>query len=237
MKQTMQKITTWLMVVLFSVALLSPVAMAHADSEGSESEVETTSATPTPESSTKRSKVRSVEHSAEEAREAVKEKIESNREKAKSAIEELKTKASGKSAEARQKACDARKSSMETIMNNAGRFAAKYKERFDMVFERAITFKEENALEVADYDSLIAAANNAGESVDAAVSALTDMEVTIDCTDPDSVATSLSAYKQGVEEARASLKTYRDAIKDVLKAIKAAAETEQSTDDTNETTN
>lgn len=237
MKQMMQKLTTWLMVAVFSVALLSPVAIAHADSEGAEAESITTSVTPTPETSTNRSKVRSLEHSAEEAREAAKQKIESNKEKAKSAVEELKAKASGKSAEARQKACDARKSSMETIMNNAGRFATKYKERFDTVFERAMSFKEENVLVVADYDSLVEAANTAGESVDAAVAALTDMEVTIDCTDPDSVATSLSTYKQGVVEARTALKSYRDAIKDVLKAVKTAAESEQSTDDTNETTN
>lgn len=131
----------------------------------------------------------------------------------------------------RQKACEARKSSLTTRMANAVTQANKHKAVFDKIYSRVKTFHDTKNLNVPDYDTLTANVDKAQADAAASITALGQLDVSIDCTS-QTVADSVSAFQQAVKSSRDSLKTYRASITDLIKALKGASTSTDKTTDT-----
>jgi chromosome segregation ATPase len=150
------------------------------------------------------------------------------RTQAKGELAEKKTKVKTQTQEKRQKSCEARKDSLTKRMDNRVTQAKKHKAVFDKIYARVKTFHDTKQLNVTNYDTLVAAADTAQANAQASIDALQSLDVSVDCTSQN-VADSVSAFQQAVKSTRDSLKTYRSAITDVIKAVKTAAGTTEPT--------
>jgi hypothetical protein len=182
-----------------------------------------------------------VETETEPATEQEVHKSETLREQFKqTAKAQVQTKAEDKSkthtAEQRQKACTARKANLTNRMNNAVAAAQRHKDNFDKIYAKVKTFHDSKNLNTPNYDALVAAADAAGSDSVSKIAALKALDITVDCTQTDSLATNISAFQTAVKSTRDSLKDYRKAIVSLITALHDGNKT---TDDssTNSTTN
>ena len=136
----------------------------------------------------------------------------------------------------RQKSCEARKAGLIRRMSNAVAAAQRHKDVFDKIYTKVKDFHDTKNLNVSNYDSLVASVHAAQNDAAAKVAALKGLEVTVDCTQVDSLANSVSAFKQAVGASRDSLKDYRKALVALVSALHGASTAQSSTDD-NSTTN
>lgn len=157
--------------------------------------------------------------------------------KAKSQLQ-AKEHASTRSLAVRQKSCEARKTGLTTRMNNAVTAAQRHKEVFDKIYTKVKDFHDTKNLNVSNYDSLTSAVDSAQSDAAAKVAALKGLDVTVDCTQVDSLANSVSAFREAVSASRDSLKDYRKALVALVSALHGASTAQNSTDDstTNNTT-
>ncbi len=153
-------------------------------------------------------------------REAAEQKAKQAREKAQEELETKKSEAKERTTEVRTKACETRKSAVDKRLSNRVDSAKKHKATFDGVLERVDAFVAKRNLNVdsltTQRDAITAAATATSESV-------TELESLIngvDCSNPDSVASSLTNIKSQVEVVRENLKEYRSAIKEYMQAVK-----------------
>jgi hypothetical protein len=130
--------------------------------------------------------------------------------------------ASHKTEADRQKSCAARKNSLTKRMANSVAQAKKHKAVFDKIFVRVKDFHDTKKLNVPNYDALVAVADTASANAQSSIDALQSLDVSVDCTS-QTVATSVSAFQQSVKNTRDSLKAYRAAIVDLIKAVKGAS--------------
>jgi hypothetical protein len=203
------------------------IAMARGDSSGSgsssdnsisnsvsNSTAETESQTSTsPQTSTE------TEKHAKDLVEKFKKTVQEQKDTSKTDVRQ-------KSTEARQKSCEARKNSLQTRMQNKVAAATKHKEVFDKIFLKVKTFHDQKALNTPNYDQLVAAAEAAQTEVANQISALSSLDVSIDCTQVN-VADSVSAFRESLKSTRQALKAYQTAIKDLVVAVHQSNETNQ----------
>jgi chromosome segregation ATPase len=136
---------------------------------------------------------------------------------------EHKDKAQTKTKEQKQKSCEARKTNLTKRMNNAVTAAQRHKAVFDKIYTRVQKFHDTKNLDVANYDTLKAAADTA--QLDAAdhIAALQSLDVTVDCTQTDSLATNISAFQASLKSTRDSLKSYRKSLVSLITALHGAS--------------
>ncbi|MDB5182030.1 MAG: hypothetical protein JWP13_793 [Candidatus Saccharibacteria bacterium] len=132
----------------------------------------------------------------------------------------------GKSVEARQKSCEARKDSLVKKGSNYSRSATRHLEVFNGIYTKVQAFQEEKNLNVANYDALKATADAKKVAADSAVKALSEFDVAIDCT-ADDPAAAVATLKTTVKNAKGALHEYRVAIKDLVAALRTAADSEE----------
>src|SRR5207237_372867 len=84
--------------------------------------------------------------------------------------------------EHRQQACEARKTNLTKRMNNAVAQAEKHKAVFDKIYTRVQDFYTAKQLNVTDYATLTAKVNTAQAAAQTSINALTDLDVSVDCT-------------------------------------------------------
>jgi hypothetical protein len=107
------------------------------------------------------------------------------------------------------------------------------------IFTRIQEFKNSKNLTVENYDALVAAASAAKTTAQTAVDAAKQAKADFKCdgTDPKG---SASAFEDTMKAEHAAVKAYRDAVHDLLVAVKKAAGTTTSTvkssDDSTKTT-
>jgi hypothetical protein len=151
----------------------------------------------------------------------------------------VKAKAETKTHEQKQKACDARKTNLTKRMSNSVAAAERHKAVFDKIYTKVQNFYTTKKLNVANYDTLKASADTAKQDAADQIAALKSLDVAVDCTQADSLATNISAFQAAVKSTRDSLKTYRKAIVALITQIHGAStSTDKTTDDssTNSTT-
>jgi len=124
--------------------------------------------------------------------------------------------------EQRQAACEAHQTELTKRISNYGAAAQRHLAVFDSVFAKVQAFYVSKQLNVATYDSLVAAAKDKQAAAQQAVNNLVALNVTIDCTQPDPAQT-VATVNTAVSDARVALQAYRAAIKDVIVAIKGAS--------------
>jgi hypothetical protein len=136
-------------------------------------------------------------------------------------------------AEQKKKSCEARAANIKKRADNYATAAQRHLNVFNKIFTRVQDFQTKKQLTVTNYDDLVAAATAKQTAAQAAVDALKDSDVTIDCTQADP-ASAVATLKTATANARTALHEYRVAIKDLVVALKGAS-TAKDGDDTSTT--
>jgi chromosome segregation ATPase len=174
-----------------------------------------------------------VEHGQETAKsQTLREQF---KQEAKTKVEtEHKAQAKAKTLEQKQKSCEARKANLTKRMSNSVAAAQRHKETFDKIYARVKAFHDSKSLNVANYDNLVANVNKAQQDAVDQVAALKALDVAVDCTQADSLATNITAFQAAVKSTRDSLKTYRKAIVDLITQVHGASTSTTKTEDSTE---
>lgn len=162
-------------------------------------------------------------------REAAEQKSKQAREKAQEELETKKSEAKERTTEERSKVCETRKSTADKRLNDRVSSAKKHKATFDRMLERIDAFVVKRNLNVDSLTSQKDAINSAAAATSESVTELESMISGVDCTNPDSVATSLTNIKSQIEVVRENLKEYRAAIRDYMQAVKGLADSQEPT--------
>lgn len=158
----------------------------------------------------------------------VEDRIAENRGKAKQELAQLRANKPQKTTEQRQKACEQRKGSIDNRLSAYNKAANTKLTQFNTIFERVKKFKTDKALQVSNYDELVATATAKQTAATEAVAALKDLSGTVDCTTTDPAAT-VATIKTTTAAARTALKDYRTAIKNIVVALAQVNKTSNST--------
>jgi chromosome segregation ATPase len=203
------------LLIISSLALAGPVAAEHgggSDDSSSETTLKTASSTEVHNLTGKLRQQGEAELQAK--KQTVKQKTEAEREKS----------------------CTARKNNLTKRMANSVKQAQKHKAVIDKAYARVKTFHDSKNLNTPDYASLTAAIDTAQTNAQNSINALKSLDVNVDCTS-QTVASTVSSYQQAVKNTRDSLKTYRKALVDLIKAMKGASTgTGSQNDSTNTST-
>jgi hypothetical protein len=199
------------------------VLAEHGSDDSTQSQIEVSDATTTPPTDTENE--HETQHSQtlrEQFKTMAQEKVQN----------EVKTKTSDKSRDQKQKSCDARKANLTKRMANAVTAAQRHKEVFDKIYTKVQNFHDSKNLNVTNYDALKAAADKAQQDAADQIAALKSLDVSVDCTQTDSLATNITAFQTAVKSTRDSLKAYRKSIVDVITALHGASTSTTKTPDT-----
>jgi chromosome segregation ATPase len=214
MKQLFNKLNLSVSALIFVLFLsVSAPAMAHdTSSGGGSSNSASGSETEGPTHEVDHDKVNSL--------------VQQFRDNASATKDQLRAKETEKLKQARVKVCDGRKTSINSRISRTENFASSHKEKLDAIYVKVKAFHDSKNLTVANYDQLVTAVDTAQADAAAKVAALKAVNTTVDCANQN-VADGLSAYRAALSETRDSLKTYRSALLDLMKAVREAAKTAQ----------
>ena len=130
--------------------------------------------------------------------------------------------------------CEARKEKLTAVVPKLGKGVTSVKASLDKNYDRIVAIHESGKLNTPDYDTLVAAVDNAKATAEGSISAIDPSSVTVDCSNK-SLGTQLDSYRQVVKETRDDLKAYHKALVDLVSAMNASSNegTEESTDESN----
>lgn len=123
----------------------------------------------------------------------------------------------------RLQSCNARKTALTNRMSNAVAAAQRHKAVFDALYTKVKTFYANKHLNVSNYADLTAKVDSAQTDAATKITALQSLDVTVDCTQADSLAGKINAFKAAVGATRDSLKAYRAALVNLVTAIHGAS--------------
>jgi hypothetical protein len=145
--------------------------------------------------------------------------------------DDRKTQLAAKLDEVKLKTCQAREHGINTKLKRMAARGQKQLEVFTNIATRVEAFKTKNNLNVANYDTLVAAVNSQKEAAVAAVDKVNADSANFSCTstDPKGV---LQAFQADVKAENTALFNYRQAVKNLLVAVKTASGTTDSDKET-----
>lgn len=164
---------------------------------------------------------------AEERRQAAEEKKAA----ALAAAEERKTEHQA----TKQEACEAHKQGLTNKFSRIVTASERAKARIDAILTKAQDFKQTSGLTVANYDELLAAAEEDQTAVATAITDLKAVTPSLDCNNV-SVKTDVQTFKTAATTTRDSLKDYKKSVKALVKALRDAKQDAKQTTETTETT-
>lgn len=126
-----------------------------------------------------------------------------------------------KSKTERQKVCKVRKQGIENRSSRIVTAAERHQARIDGILTQVVAYQTDKNLAVANWDTLLAAANATKAESAASVAALKAVQPSIDCNS-ETVATDIANFKAAAEQARNDLKGYKQAVKALLTAVREA---------------
>ena len=119
--------------------------------------------------------------------------------------------------------CESRKQGLDQKLANIVKNAQKYQTRVDNVFAKAKSYATDSKVEIANWDTLVAAAADAQTKAKASVDVLGTLKTTVNCNS-ETVASDVATFKAAVQQAREDLQAYRKSVKAVVSAIREAKE-------------
>ncbi len=221
-----QHLLIMLAMALSALTIVPSVAFA----EGSDTTSQESTETETPkstDSTTQTEAQRKAARLAEAARKAELEaKAKAAREAAKQKAEEAKAQAKERLSGEREKRCSERESKVNEIISRSSTRGKNALAKFQTFQQRIESFVSEKSLTVESYETLLATAKAQEAAAVAAVEAAG--ATTFKCADQDS--TNVGGTVSGVVTSQhQALKDYREALKALIKAVKAAAEAQKPT--------
>lgn len=175
---------------------------------------------------------------AEKSREELKAEAERRMAEAKAKAAQIKARAEENKAKreaakakldvAKQRICEKRQTVITNVMSRMNNRGQKHLDLITAVSTKVQEFKNSKDLTVEDYDTLLAAVESSKAAAQTAVDTVKNTQVEFKCdgTDPKGVA---SSFKEAVKSQNEALKAYRDAVKDLIKAIRHANGTQNTT--------
>lgn len=168
---------------------------------------------------------------AQEALDAAKEKASQAVENASDKAAEIKNKAESTALKVRQEVCEQKRTRLQTISQTMSQGATSVKNNLDTMYERVVTFYESGQLTVTDFQSYVDKIESAKQEATTSMEALQQRENSdIDCTDAKT-AVRLEGDKLAGEGVKTALKQYRTELVNLISAMKAAAVTEETTNE------
>jgi hypothetical protein len=165
-----------------------------------------------------------AQHVSETSRIDKLREAESNiRQRGNALLEEARETIRTKTAEQRQAICEQRKNGLQRKVNSLASNGQRYLDRVSTVFTKAQTFQVNDNLDVAGYEELVTAANASKSAATASVDALKSLKPAVDCA-LTTIPNDIAAFKAAALQARADLNAYKEDVKALLAALKAASQ-------------
>ena len=164
-------------------------------------------------------------------REGVKIRVNQLREDAKKDLEKKRDGRKEMAEEKRKLVCENKQKAIENKLAAFNQAADKHLAKLDDVYTRIQAYKAAENLQPANYDDLIVAATAKQEAATAAVAALKEVAVGVDCSDPETVV-KLSAVREAAKATRTALHEYRKALKDIVVALAQSKDDAENGDET-----
>ncbi len=164
-------------------------------------------------------------------REEVKLRVNQLREDAKKDLEKKRDGRKEMADEKRKLVCENKQKAIENKLAAFNQAADKHLAKLNDVYTRIQAYKTAENLQPANYDDLVTAATAKQEAATAAVAALKEVAVGVDCSDPETVV-KLSAVREAAKATRTALHDYRKALKDIVVALAQSKDDAENGDDT-----
>jgi hypothetical protein len=128
---------------------------------------------------------------------------------------------------AKQRICEKRQTVITNVMTRMNNRGQKHLDLITTVSTKVQEFKNSKDLTVENYDTLLASVESSKTAAQTAVDAVKNTQVEFKCdgTDPKGVA---SSFKEAVRSQNEALKAYRDSVKDLIKAVRHANGTQNT---------
>ncbi len=136
------------------------------------------------------------------------------------------SRAEGKLGEVRKKVCERNQTKVTAIMNKAATNGTRLLNVFDKGLTRVQDFYTKKSLSVANYDSLVSAATAKKQAAQTAIDTV-KAGVTLDCSGDNPVG-KINVFIDKVKAMHQALKDFRSSIRDIIKAIKPAAQAKET---------
>lgn len=165
-------------------------------------------------------RLEALKKTQEQEREALKKRSEAEKKKAEEAKEKFKA------------ACENRRESFKTRMENISERAGRHVSRLESITERVDAFKTTKNLTVENYDALLADVENKKALVETLAEAVKQQAEAFTCGEEEGEAkANLSTFKDALEQEIDALKAYKTSVKNLIVAVKTAAEQAEGTSD------
>lgn len=219
---------------LLAVLTLSAPALARGDDRSSTSNSgpgnNNTTVSTEQEAESEHGTETEVEHStqtSDDSRRSIQTKIEDRKAELKTAIQEKREAIKTKLEATRLKNCQAHEEKINTVVQNSKSRAQRVLERLQNVELKVREFYQTKNLAVANYDALSSAVD---EKEAAAIAAISVTEETQFSCSEDDASRPGGIISDTVKTQNSSLKAYRDALRDMIKAIKEAAKSTETSE-------
>lgn len=121
----------------------------------------------------------------------------------------------------RREHCQTRRQGLQTKVDRLAGGVQKHKSRIDDVLAKVTAYQQQNNLNVENFEMLVTNATAAQATAGSSVAALGSLKPTVDCNN-ESVASDVAAFKVAAAQARSDLSEYRQTVKALLGAVRAA---------------
>lgn len=155
--------------------------------------------------------------------EAVQSRLAEMKENAKKELEQKKEGRKELAEEKRKQVCENRQKAIENKLAAFNQAADKHLAKLDGVFTKVKNYQSEKNLNPVGWADLVAAAEAKQAAATAAVAALKEVAVGVDCSNPETVV-KLSEVREAAKATRTALHDYRKALKDMVVALAQAKE-------------
>jgi hypothetical protein len=174
----------------------------------------------------------SPQHSYNDKRQEIKEKLETKQQEAREKFEAKKAEITEKLSAKRLELCQARESKINEINDRYNDRAQGFIAKLDGANEKLNSIYEKYNLDVANYETLT---NDIAEKRQAAVDALATVSAADFNCEEEGVNRQFGQYiKTNLRTSHDAIKTYRDSIKELAKQLRAAAQESATANETTE---
>ncbi len=219
------------------VSLAVPV-VAHAEentgsTSGRTSGEQSQITSKTTESTERATQLKKAEELAKQKRAAAEAEIKRAREQAQQKAAERKASAEKKLDDTKRKVCDKREGQINTIMNKMDTRRQSAFDRITKVSEAAQAFYTKKNLTVENYSTLLATVTSTKAAAEASMNDQKSVP-TFSCGS-DQPKTELQTFKDKRSASIAAMKAYREAVKELVKAVKSTAKASEAKTSTTQT--
>ena len=214
------------------VGLTAVYARAQDTPTGSDSQdSSSTSSDATSTNSTETESANRIEAlNTEKAREQAKQAAEAAAEQAKQAAEAAREKVAEAKDELkgdRLKVCEARRSAIQTIMQNAAKRGQEHVNLFSSIAEKVEAFYVSKGKTLSTYDQLVADVNAKKAAAQSAVDTVKNAQTQFDCngTNPKGV---IAVFKADIKAQESAMEAFRTSVRNLIAGVKSVQGTTSS---------